>query len=407
MSLSIDTKPKISVGAGGWESLSAALDAGADAIYAGLKQFNLRANARNFELNQINKVVRRCHEKGVLFYLTLNGIVFDDELKTIEKVLQVAKEASVDAIICWDFAIIEAARRLQIPFHISTQASVSNTAALDFYAQLGAERIVLARECSLDMIKNIIAHIKKKRMPLSIESFIHGALCISVSGRCFMSEYLFGRSANRGDCIQPCRREYRIYDLEEGHEMQVGDGYVLSPKDICALEFIEQLIETGIHAFKIEGRTRPAEYIYTVTSVYREAIDSYYAGSLDDEHKKALMHRLEKVYHRGFSEGFYFGVPSDDLARAGGSVSKTEKTYVGEVIHYFQKIKVAEIVLRNSDIRRGDELLFTGPTTGVMRLKAEQIEIEHKAIEHASRGMKIAVKTNAIVRKGDKVFLLS
>lgn len=401
------TKPELVVGAGGWESLQAAIDAGADAVYFGLKQFNLRINARSFELNELPKVVALCHKSNVKAFLTLNSIFYDPELSKLESIVCAAHAAGIDAVICWDLAVIKACARVKIPIHISTQASVSNYAALEHYHMLGARRVVLARECELSMIANLIQKVHQTKLPVEIEVFIHGAMCISISGRCFISEYLFNRSANRGDCLQPCRRQYEIRDIEEGTCLEIGDGFVLSPKDLCTIEILDQLIEAGIYSFKIEGRTRPPEYVQTVVSMYRRAIDTYIeTGILATDVKQECINQLQKVYNRGFSYGFYMGRPQADLAGVSGSAAREKKTYIGMVTHFFQKIDVAEIDLRNGPLSSGDTVLVTGKTTGAKRCVIDCLEVDHRSIVRAEKGMRVAVKLGFRVRKNDKIFLL-
>jgi putative protease len=296
-------KPELLSPAGDWPSLIAAVKAGADAVYFGVKQLNMRAAAGNFDLAEIKKVVGYCHAHGARAYLTLNTIVYEKELGAVRKILIKAKEAGVDAVIAWDFSVIKEANRLAIPIHLSTQASVSNSEALDFVKRFNVKRVNLARECTIDDIRDI-----RKKTDMEIEVFIHGAMCISESGRCFLSQELFRKSANRGECLQPCRRSYLIEDMEEKHKLLVGSHYILSPKDLCALPFIKQLIKLGVNAFKIEGRNRSPEYVKTATETYREAIDE----PLTKEKIMMLMDKLKTVYNRGFSPGFYLGEPSTE-----------------------------------------------------------------------------------------------
>ncbi len=251
-------------------SLTAAIDAGADAVYFGLKEFSMRAKAKNFNLKELKKAVEICHKNNVKAYLTLNTIVYENELEQIKIILKKAKEAKIDAVHAWDMAVVKEALKLKISVHLSTQASVSNSEAASFYKKMGVSRVILARECSLKQIKEI----KKKVKDLEVEVFVHGAMCVSVSGRCFMSHFLFGKSANRGECIQPCRRKYVVYEPEDKYKLALGEDYVMSPKDLCALPFIDKLISAGVDAFKIEGRNRSPEYVKVVTEVYREAIDA-------------------------------------------------------------------------------------------------------------------------------------
>ena len=381
-------------------SLNAAISAGCDSVYFGLKELNMRINARNFRLNEIKRVVATCRKNNVKSYLTLNTIIYGSELEKLKRILVEAKKAKIDAVICWDFSVIKGAGKLKIPIHISTQASVSNLEAVDFYKKLGAKRIILARELNLEQIIKIIKNSK-----IEMERFVHGAMCVSVSGRCFMSQFVFGKSANRGDCVQPCRRRYLLKDLEEGYELELENNHVLSPKDLCALPFIEKLIESGIHAFKIEGRSRSPEYVKTVTSCYRKAIDAYFENKLTKELKNKLIHDLEKVSTRGFSSGFYLGKPINEFIESNNQ-SKTKKTFIGIIKNYYRKNGVAEIKLFTRKLKLNDTIMIQGPTTGVIDQKVNSMEIEHKKISEAEKGMEIGIKLDKIVRKNDKVFLM-
>ena len=288
-------------------------------------------------------------------------------------------------------------------FCISTQSSISNSLSASVYKKLGAVRIMLARECSLEEIKKIRANTD-----LEIEAFIHGAMCITVSGRCFMSHHLFGQSANRGECVQPCRREYEVYDTATKKSLLIGDDYVLSPKDLCTIEFIDQLIETGIDSFKIEGRKRAPEYVAKTVSVYRKAIDLYYKKKLTAEKKKEFLKELESVYNRGFSTGFYFGKPSsDDYAGVDGSKATTRKVYVGKVLNYFKKPKAAHILLESGEIKLNDQLLFIGDTTGVVETTLEEMIINDKPSQWAKKGDEVTFFIPELVRRNDKVYLIT
>ena len=280
-------KPELVCPAGNWSSLKSAVLNGADSVYFGVKGFNMRHLARNFDMLEIKKVMAYLREHRKKGYLALNVIVMNDQIESVHKILKEAKSCRVDGIILWDMAVFSLAKKMRLPIHLSTQASVSNRESIRYYAKLGVRRIVLARECKLADIRQIIRYIKKTRLPLKIEAFIHGAMCVSISGRCFLSQYSFGKSANKGECLQPCRREYLIQDQEEGNQYILGKDYVLSPKDLCTIDFIDQLIEAGIDSFKIEGRIRSAEYVKITTSVYRKAIDAYFEGSLTRSLKKS------------------------------------------------------------------------------------------------------------------------
>ncbi len=394
-------KPELMAPAGDWTMLKAAIDAGADAVYFGVKQFNMRMKAQNFSLDELSEIVDLCHKNHVKAYLTLNTIIFDDEMEDLEETIKAAKMACIDMIICWDMAVMEMAKKYKVPICLSTQASVSNSKSAKFYKSLGVKRIVLARECSLDQIKII------KEAGIEIEVFIHGAMCISISGRCFLSHESFGKSANRGECQQPCRAEYLIKDPDMGGEYILGKDYVMSPKDLCTIEFIDRLIEAGISSFKIEGRKRSPEYVSTVVSVYREAIDLYFKSKLTEEKKIELLEKLKTVYNRGLSSGFYLGAPSaQDFATSAGSVATTNKVYIGKVINYYNKTGVVLFKLESGKLKVNDKIMIQGPTTGVIEHKIISMKVNEKVSNTAEKGDFLCIKLDKSVRKTDKVFLI-
>jgi putative protease len=395
-------KPELMAPAGDWTMLRTAVKSGADAVYFGVDKLNMRAKAKNFSTEELPEISKFCHSKKVKTYLTLNTIVFEDEIAEAEQIIVAAKRAKIDRIICWDLAVANLCNKHKIPFCISTQGSVSNSLAASVYKKLGAVRIVLARECSLEEIKKIRASTD-----LEIEAFVHGAMCIAVSGRCFMSHHLFGQSANRGECVQPCRREYEIYDTATKKSLLLGDDYLLSPKDLCTIEFIDQLIEAGINSFKIEGRKRAPEYVAKTVSVYRKAIDLYFQKKLTKEKKKEFLSELEKVYNRGFSTGFYFGVPSsEDYAEIEGSKATTRKDYVGKVLNYFKKPKVAQVLLESGKIKLNDQLLITGETTGLIEMNLSELFLNEKSVNVAKKGDEVTFVIPELVRRNDKVYLV-
>lgn len=393
-------KPELLAPAGNWTMLNAAIEAGADAVYFGVKNLNMRAAANNFDLPDLPKIVEHCREHNVETHLTLNTIVFEQELNELDNIVRAAKDSGIDMIICWDMSVIQKCIEYKVPFCISTQASASNSATVRFYEQLGAKRIVLARECTLDKIKEI-----KSKSKIEIETFVHGAMCIAVSGRCFMSHEVFGKSANRGECLQPCRREYLITDSDEKFELQLGEDYVLSPKDLCSIEFLDKLVEAGIDAFKIEGRKRSPEYISIAVSAYRQAIDLYFEGKLTPEIKLGLVDRLKKVYNRGFSPGFYIGEPgSESYAKTYGSIATTRKVYIGKVLNYYKKSEVAFIRLEADELKSGDSIYIIGSTTGVVELTVDKMMIEEKELVSTSKGNDITIICPERVRQYDKVY---
>ncbi len=396
------SKPELMAPAGSKTMLTAVVKAGADAVYFGVEKLNMRAKASNFKTDNLTGITSYCRENNVRTYLTLNTIIYEEELDQLRDVILKAKEARVDKIICWDFSVVQLCKEAEMPFCISTQGSVSNSLAAKFYKEMGADRIVLARECSLDDIKKLRA-----LTDLEIEVFVHGAMCIAVSGRCFMSHHLFDKSANRGECIQPCRREYEVYDPTIGKSMIVGEDYVLSPEDLCTLGFIDQLIETGVDSFKIEGRKRSPEYASAVTSAYRRAIDLYYENKLTQEIKDELIKELEKVFNRGFSTGFYLNTPgADEYADIYGSRASKRKEYLGKVLNYFKKAGAVYISIDAGTIKEGDEIYIIGETTGVVQLKAENILEDDRRIESASKGTNVTLKCKDIVRPRDAVYLI-
>jgi len=395
-------KPELMAPSGDWSSLHSAIESGADSVYFGVKDMNMRYGASNFDLLEIKKVMAFLHENKKRGYLTLNVLVYNNELARVRKILEAAKEAEVDAIILWDMAVFSIARELGLKVHLSTQASVSNIEALRHYASLGVERVVLARECDLPSIKDIIRNLREEKIACSIETFIHGAMCVSISGRCFLSNHSFGKSANRGECLQPCRREYLIKDKESECEYLLGEDYLLSAKDLCSLTFLDKLIEAGIDSFKIEGRIRSSEYVRVVTAVYRQAIDSFFAGTLSESLKARLLKKLKSVFNRDFSSGFYFGTPDD----IGGIVEREyEKVYLGEVTKYFKKIGVARIEVKNGRIKTGDQILIAGKRTPANFARVGEMEMEHKAVVSAKKGEAVGIKLPFRAFPNDKVFL--
>jgi U32 family peptidase len=395
-------KPELLSPAGNFASLAGAVTNGADAVYFGLKDLNLRKGADNFELKDLKKISDYCHKTKVKCYLTLNTIMFDEDLKNAEKIIKQAKKSKIDAIICWDFSILELCRKYRMKIHLSTQSSTANIKSINFFEKFDVKRINLARELSLEHIKKI-----RKQTKTEIECFIHGAMCVSVSGRCLLSQSLFKKSANRGECLQPCRREFTIKDKELGFELDLGNNYVLSPKDLCALPFLDKLIETKIDAFKIEGRNRSPEYVALVTKVYRKAIDAYFDRKFSKQLVDNLLKELKKVYNRDFSSGFYLGLPDEkDFTDAYGSKASEKKEYVGHVINYFKKVKAAEIKIETKELKAGDEVWIIGNKTGSLREKIVSIEINHKKISYAKKGQRVAVKLKNVVRQNDKVYLI-
>jgi len=377
--------------AGDFECLMAAVNAGADAVYLGLEEFNMRARAKNFKIKDLPKILKICKKRKVKLYLTLNTIIYDNENKKIKNIIKKAKKY-IDAIICSDISVMLLCNEYKIPFHVSTQCSVSNSEAAKFYKKLGASRIVLARELNIKQIKKI-----SKIIP--VEIFIHGAMCLSISGRCLMSQFLFNESANRGKCIHPCRRFYHVKD-QEGNELKIDNHYILSAKDLCTLPFIEKLKKANISAFKIEGRNKEPEYVSSVVQVYRKALDK----KLTEKEIQESLNELNKVYNKGFSSGFLIKNPtSDDFSKSEDSSAAQSKQFIGKINHYYPKINVGLLKLNNGKLKINDEIMIIGKTTGVLKHKIESIEAHYKQIAEAKKGDEVGIKL-PFCRKNDELY---
>jgi putative protease len=410
MKINRNKKPEILAPIQDWTSLQAAIDNGADAVFFGIKGFNMRSNAKNFEVKNLSKLVKTAKASKVKTYLTLNIIVYDAELKKVESLLKKVKAAGVDAVICWDLAVIEICKKIKLNFHISTQASIANSMTAEFYRKLGAERVVLARECSLPQIKAI-----QKNVKVEIEIFIHGAMCVSMSGRCFLSQFSCGKSANRGECTQPCRRKYNIKQVDGDAEFEIGADYVMSPKDMRTIDIIEQILEADVDCLKIEGRNRSPEYVAHVVSAYRQIVDFIYDTKVHnnkfygelDELKLKLNTELDTVYHRGQSTGFFMGKPMNEWTKSYGNEATVKKIHLGKIVKFYGQINVAEVtILSKESIKIGDKLVYQGATTGSYEEEIASMEIEHKPIKKAVQGDTIAIKVNKLLKVGDEVFVI-
>ena len=406
-------KIEIMAPAGSFESLAAAIQAGADSVYFGVGKLNMRSRATvNFDVDDLLEIVERCKKARVKTYLTLNIIVYDNELDEARKICDAAKKAGVDALIAADIALISYANSIGLPVHISVQANVSNIEAVRFFAKF-ADVLVLARELTLPQIENIINTIKAENICgpggelVKIEIFAHGALCVSVSGKCYMSLGAYNSSANRGACFQNCRRRYRVTDEETGEELLIDNKYVMSPKDICTIEFLDRILESGVSILKLEGRGRSADYVRTVTEVYRQAADAWQAGEYSDDKIAAWIERLKTVFNRGFWRGgYYLGEPLGEWCGTGGSQAKLHKIQIGRVNKYFGKIKVAELSVEAEDLVKGARLLVTGSTTGAVYFAADEIRLAGQPVDCAPKGSVVSVPVAEKVRKNDTLFLL-
>ncbi len=381
---------------GNFPMLYSAVAAGADAIYFGLQEFNMRDSAKNFKVSDLDKIRQICDssERKPKMYLTLNTIIYDNELKKLESLFKKIKN-KVDAVICWDLSVISLCKRYGIPFHVSTQASIANSESAKFYKDLGAERVVLARELNLKQIKNISGSIE-------VECFIHGAMCVSISGRCFTSQFVHGLSANRGQCAHPCRREWKIID-DANNELKLSGSRVMSAKDLCTLPFIEKLKKAGIKSFKIEGRNRSPEYVSVVASVYRKALDK----KLSSEEIKESLEELKKVYNRGFSEGFYIKTPTaDDFSYTENGEQKESKMFIGTIEKYWPKAAAASLKMNAGKLKVGDELYIISERAPIQRVKVDSMEIEGKKVDEIKKGEEAGIKLPKVFR-GDEVYLIN
>ncbi len=406
-------KVELMAPAGSYEALQAAINAGCDSIYFGITQLNMRAkSANNFTLEDLKKIAEICHKNGVKAYLTMNTLLYDHDLNLMKMILDAVKESSIDSIIAADIATIQYAREIGVPVHISVQLSVSNVETVKFWSNF-AEIIVLARELDMKMVKHICDEIKKQNICgpsgklMRIEVFAHGAMCVAVSGRCGMSLFTDNSSANRGACKQNCRKKYLIKDADTGKELLVDNQFVMSPADMCTIDFLDKLLATGVSVLKIEGRGRSADYVDTVIRCYREAIDSIEDGTYSREKIENWLEQMKKVYNRGFSDGYYMGKPVRKWSGSDSNLASEEKVFLGVVSNYFQKIKVAEIDLQAYDLQVGDKLLFTGPKTGVARTIVQELRNDNReVVSKISRKNIATIKVEADIRKRDKVYVV-
>jgi putative protease len=397
---------------GGWDGMQAAIDNGADSIYFGVDQLNMRARATmNFTLGDLEEISSRCSAAGVRTYLTLNTIIYDHDLSIIKKVIDEVKKTGITAIIASDQAVIAYAKQKEVEIHISTQLNVTNIETVKFYAMF-ADTMVLSRELSLTQVKKITDQIVKEdvRGPngelIEIEIFGHGALCVAVSGKCYMSLHTDNSSANRGACIQNCRKKYTVIDQETGTELAIDNEYIMSPKDLCTIDFLDQVIDAGVKVLKIEGRGKAPEYVATVTKCYRQAIDAYHAGTYTTEMGKELMKELETVYNRGFWGGYYLGQELGEFSAKPGSLATQKKVYLGKGVHYYPKAKIGEFKIEAQNLKKGDKILITGPTTGVYETTADSIMVDDALVEETKRGDQCTIPLDQRIRLSDKLYKL-
>lgn len=384
-------------------SFTAAIDAGANAVYFGIGELNMRLSSKGINLSQLPRFVKKAHQKNVKVYITLNVVIYEKELKRLEQILKQIKKSGADAVIVSDLAVISLCKKYKIPFHISTQANISNSSAVNFFENLGAKAVVLARECTLPQIKEI-----KNKSKAKIEVFIHGAMCVSVSGRCYMSQFTSCKSANRGECQQPCRREYEIHDTQTGDELVIGKGYVMSPKDLCTLKILDKIVDTGADILKIEGRSRSPEYIKTVVGAYRTALDAIAQKKYTPKLANELVEKVSQVYNRGFSTGFLLGTPgSDGWANISGTAAKIKKERLGYVRNYYRKNKIGEIYIEANPVKVGDKIQVEGQTTGVIDFILPEFWLNDKPAKKARLKDVITFKSPYAFRRNDKVYKIT
>ena len=395
---------------GSRESLAAAIQSGADSIYFGIEKLNMRAHsASTFTITDLQEIAETCNQHGIKSYLTVNTIIYDEDIPLMHEIVDAAKKAGISAVIASDVAVMTYCRTVGQEVHLSTQLNISNIEALRFYAQF-ADVVVLARELNMDQVTEIHRKAVEQGIcgpsgkPIRIEMFCHGALCMAISGKCYMSLDAANRSANRGECVQICRRSYILTDAETGHQIEVDNKYLMSPKDLKTVRFIDRMMKAGVRVFKIEGRARGPEYVYTVVKCYKEAIQSVLDGTFTKEKKDEWDERLSRVFNRGFWDGYYQGQLMGEWNKEYGSCATERKVYVGKGTKYFSKLGVAEFAVEATTFEVGDKLLITGPTTGVIYVTADEIHDDNGPVQVAQQGTRVSVAVPAKVRPSDKLF---
>jgi U32 family peptidase len=396
--------------AGSYESLIAAIQGGANSVYFGVEQLNMRAaSSNNFTIDDLRNIASICREKGLRSYLTLNVVVYDREIEQMKCIVDAAVESGISAVIASDLSVIKYAFAAGIEVHLSTQLNITNTDALEFYSKW-ADVAVLARELNLDQVRHISETIREQNIRgpkgdlVRIEMFVHGALCMAVSGKCYLSLHENNKSANRGECYQTCRKSYIATGKESGYELEIDNEYIMSPKDLCTIGFLDKIIDSGVTVLKIEGRARSAEYVKEVSSCYSEAVSAIELGTFDREKTDAWRERLATVFNRGFWDGYYLGQKMGEWNAHYGSSATKRKLYIGKITNYFAKINVAEIKLENGDLNKGDTILITGPTTGVAEYVIDEIRVDLEVTETARKGELCSIKTSDPLRRSDKVY---
>ena len=397
---------------GSRESLAAAIQAGAGSIYFGIGQLNMRSHSANhFTIEDLKEIAETCNERGIKTYLTVNTVIYGEDINTMREIIDAAKAANITAVIVSDVAVMVYCRQVGMEVHLSTQLNISNIEALKFYAQF-ADVAVLARELNMDQVAEIYRQIEEQdiRGPrgelVRIEMFCHGAFCMAISGKCYMSLHDSNRSANRGQCTQICRRSYTVTDNETGNQLEIDNKYIMSPKDLKTIRFIDKMMKAGVRVFKIEGRARGPEYVYEVVTCYKEAIQSVLDGNYTEEKKDQWDERLSTVFNRGFWDGYYQGQRLGEWTKNYGNKATEKKVLVGKVMKYFSKLGVAEIAVEASEIEKGQNMLITGPTTGFLKFDANEIRYDLQPVDKAEKGWRVSIPVPDKVRPNDKVYKL-
>lgn len=395
---------------GSYEALSAAIQAGAGSVYFGIGKLNMRSrSAKNFTLDDLRQIATLCNDNNVKSYITINTVVYDEELEEMRSLVDAAKANGISAIIASDQSVINYARQQGVEVHISTQCNITNIEAVRYYSQF-ADVMVTARELSLKQVKNIVKKIREDNItgpagaPVRIEAFCHGALCMAVSGKCYLSLDNYNASANRGACLQLCRRGYEVRDREEGIQLAIDNQYIMSPKDLCTLPFLDKMLDAGIEVLKIEGRGRSPEYTKRTVTVYHQAVEAVQNGTFCPEKVEQWMEQLKSVYNRGFWDGYYLGRKMGEWTQSYGSQATKSKVYVGQITNYYSKLGVAEIKMETHDLNVADEILIIGPTTGVYEDQIKEIRVDLKPVLKTIKGEACSIPVNTIVRRGDKVY---
>ncbi|HPA12715.1 MAG TPA: peptidase U32 family protein [Bacteroidales bacterium] len=395
---------------GSYESLMAAIQGGANSVYFGIGKLNMRSrSSQNFTLDDLAKISSICHQNGLKSYITLNTIVYDKELAETKQIINSAKENNISAIIASDPSVILYAHSQGVEVHMSTQTNITNIEAVKFWANY-ADVIVTARELTLKDVAAITKRIREEQITgpsrnlVQIEIFVHGALCMAVSGKCYLSLDTLNSSANRGACLQPCRRRYKVADYDNEVELEIDNEYIMSPKDLKTIHFLDHIIKAGVRVFKIEGRGRSADYVKVVSRCYREAVNAYFNGTYNAENIAKWEEQLETVYNRGFWDGYYLGKKLGEWTHGYGSLATKRKIYIGKVMNYFSKIGVAEIKLETHDLQIDDEIQIEGPTTGVLEDTVTEIRVDDQSVLKANKGESCSLATKSIVRRMDKVY---